>query len=164
MSNPTATITANAKGNLLPTLPFCNYISPPIISWYGKGFCLSFLLGRGEVVDREAGYQVWAPSLLAVYDVKTGSFIEIRAIKPTDFGRGDDRDAPIGAGVSPPQKNQVAYLEKQVKLFESSDAWLAALSAKAPADEIQKNYKQNLAAIVEAPLWPYVERLVIKPN
>lgn len=161
---PTATITATAKNHLLPTLPFCNYISAPIISWYGKGFCLSFLLGRGEIVDRETGYQVWAPSLLAVYDAKTGGFVEIRAVKPTDFGRGDDRDAPIGAGVSTPQKNQVGYLEKQIKLFEASDALLAALSAKTPIEEAQKNYRQNLAAIVEAPLWPYVEKLVIKAN
>jgi hypothetical protein len=159
---PTATITASAKNHLLPTLPFCNYISAPIISCYGKGLSLSFLLGRGEIVDRDTGYQVWAPSLLAVYNAKTGGFAEIRAIKPTDFGYEDDRDAPLGAGVPPPQKNQVGYLDKQIKLFDASDALLAALSAKNPAEEIFKRYRQHLKAITEAPLWPYAEKLVIK--
>jgi hypothetical protein len=163
MTTPSATITAAAKNNLLPTLPFCNYISPPVVSWYGKGFCLSFLLGRGEVVNRELGYQVWAPSLLAVYDAKTSGFVEIRAVKPTDFGRSDDRDAPIGAGISPPHKHQAAYLEKQIKLFEATDAWLAALQAKSPVPEVQKLYKERLVDITEPPLWPYVERLLLKP-
>jgi hypothetical protein len=161
-SNFSATVAAAARNTLCPTLPFCNYLSPPLVSNYGAGASLSFLIGRGEVLHPDVGYQIWPPCLLAIFDAQTGFFQELRAIKPAEFGCRDDPDAPLGAGTLPAQQQQPAYIDKQIRLFEACDRLLNTMVGQEPTDEIKKNYWDALTALIDPPLRAYAEPLLVQ--
>ncbi len=155
-----AVITASARNHLSPTLPFCNYLSPPMVTKYNKKLCVLFLIGRGEVINPELGYQLWPPSLLAAFDAKSGSFLEIRSVRPADFSRKEDETAPMGLGMSLSQKNEPVYLGKLMKLFDACDQFLDAIASESPSINAASSFQTALKNVVEPTLWNYCELLL----
>ena len=155
-----AVIAASARNHLSPTLPFCNYLSPPMVAKYNKKLCLLFLVGRGEIVDPELGYQIWPPSLLAAFEAKSGSFLEIRSVKPAYFGRKEDENVLMGLGVSPSQRNEPTYLGELIKLFDSCDQFLDAIANESPLIDAVSNFRTALKNLIEPTLWNYCEVLL----
>ncbi|MCG8047472.1 MAG: hypothetical protein N0E48_17900, partial [Candidatus Thiodiazotropha endolucinida] len=60
----TSVITASARNLISPSLQFANYMSLPIPVIGNDRLLFAFLVGRGEAVNPELGYQIWPPSLL----------------------------------------------------------------------------------------------------
>jgi hypothetical protein len=152
---PSAILFAAAKNNLVASLPGCSYMSPPIVSHYNQQACLSFLVGQGEFLDPDRGYQIWPPKLLAIYNAIHGSFMELRGIKPSDFGLRDDPVVPLGNGIMPAMKLDIAYLQKQIQIFEAIDRLIPLVAKGEKADIAFKAYRALFDQTVEPSLLPY---------
>ncbi len=155
---PTATITASARNLIGPSLTFANYMSLPIPVISNGVLFLAFLVGRGEAVNPELGYQIWPPKLLALFDIATGQFQELRAISPAFFDIDQAVDQPMGKGVSPPEKQSTSYLERQLKLFQSCDHLISCLTQGQPHQDPLTQYDTEYMQLCEEALLPYFRR------
>lgn len=161
---PTSIVSSTVSKTLFPTLPFCGYVSPPVVAWYESALSLSFMLGRGEFVDADRGYMIWPPSLLAIYDVQNGGLIDLRSVAPKDFGRKDAPDAPLGKGTLPVQKATAEYIGKLAKFFELSDQLLKAVCEGKESGTLRSDYNTALYAVNDQALHGYVKYFVDEPT
>ncbi len=153
---PVAVIAANARDTVCPNLPFPSYISPPIPDLKGSTKRVCFLIGRGEVLDSDSGYWIWPPRLLAAFRCDNGRLAELRAVTPGEFGQDADPESPLAQGLSPLEKADPAYLEKQLRLFEVCEDVLASSSdATAPTDALE-SLAPRMADTADAALAPYL--------
>ncbi|MES9832565.1 MAG: hypothetical protein ABW139_10005 [Candidatus Thiodiazotropha sp. DIVDIV] len=155
----TAIITAAARNLIPPSLQFVNYMSLPMPAVGDNRLFIAFLLGRGEALNPELGYQVWPPSLLALFEIENGQFHEIRAVTPAYFSIDQEADQPIGKGVSPPDKNTTDYLQNELHLFQSCDALINALQTKQPYQKELERFDDYVKALTDPPLIPYLQQL-----
>ncbi len=155
---PTAIITASARNLIGPSLTFANYMSQPIPVVIEGVLFLAFLVGRGEAVNPELGYQIWPPRLIALFDIASGQFHELRAVAPNFFAIEQAADQPMGKGFAPPEKQSASYLEKELKLFQSCDNLINSLVQGQPHEESLKQYDDRYMQICESPLLPYFRR------
>jgi hypothetical protein len=155
---PTSIITASARNLIEPSLTFPNYMSLPIPVISNGVLFLAYLVGRGEALNPELGYRIWPPKLLALFDITTGQFQELRAISPAFFAIEQVTDQPMGKGVSPPEKQSTSYLEKQLKLFQSCDNLIACLTQGQAHQDPLKQYDEGYMQLCEEALLPYFRK------
>ncbi|MET0051155.1 MAG: hypothetical protein ABW095_08755 [Candidatus Thiodiazotropha sp.] len=155
---PTAIITASARTLIGPSLTFANYMSLPIPVVSDGVLFLAFLVGRGEAVNPELGYQIWPPKLITLFDIGSGQFQELRAVSPSFFAIEQAADQPIGKGLAPPEKQSASYLEKELKLFQSCDNLINTLVQGQPHEEALKQYDDQYIQMCEEPLLAYFRR------
>ncbi|MET0091734.1 MAG: hypothetical protein ABW068_17260 [Candidatus Thiodiazotropha sp.] len=155
---PTAIVTASARNLIGPSLTFANYLSLPIPVVSDGVLFLAFLVGRGEAVNPELGYQIWPPKLIALFDIASGQFQELRAVTPNFFAIEQAADQAIGKGFAPPEKQSLSYLEKELKLFQSCDNLINSLVQGQPHEEHLKHYDDQYMQLCEEPLLAYFRR------
>lgn len=146
------------------TLPAGIHESLPVPVVQQGGLKIAAMFGRGEIVDPQAGLQLWPPSHVAWVDARSGRFELLRAVAPGDFGRSDDRERPLGA-VPPPAHRATAEFQTALALFlQAFDAALPHLAERAgplsaPARAAATELADRFAQVAEAPLRPYYEAL-----
>jgi hypothetical protein len=155
----TSVVTAAARNLVSPSLKFANYMSLPIPVIGDNKLLLAFLVGRGEALDPELGYQMWPPSLLALFDACNGQFHELRAVTPGYFSVDQPADQPMGKGVSPAEKTSVAYLQNELHLFQYCDNVMTAIRTKQPHQSDLKRFDEFFKNLTEEALLPYYQRL-----
>ncbi|MEW8030171.1 MAG: hypothetical protein AB2792_00065 [Candidatus Thiodiazotropha sp.] len=155
----TSVITASARNLISPSLQFANYMSLPIPVVGNNRLLIAFLVGRGEAVNPELGYQIWPPGLLALFDTGNGQFHELRTVTPGYFSVDQPADRPMGKGVSPPEKTSVEYLKNELNLFQCCDNVITAIHAKQPHQSDLKRFDEFFRNLTEEALLPYYQRL-----
>ncbi|MET0068550.1 MAG: hypothetical protein ABW096_00820 [Candidatus Thiodiazotropha sp.] len=155
----TSVVTAAARNLIGPSLRFANYMSPPIPVVGGNRPLFAFLVGRGEAVNPELGYQIWPPSLLALFDSGSGQFHELRAVSPAYFSIEQAADQPMGKGLSPPEKDNTDYLQNELHLFQSCDRVIAALGSRQPYQDALERYDDHFRTLSDEALLPYYQKL-----
>jgi hypothetical protein len=157
----TSIVTASARNLISPSLQFANYMSLPIPVIGDNKLLIAFLVGRGEAVDPQQGYQIWPPSLLALFDSGNGQFYELRAVNPGYFSVDQPADQAMGKGVSPAEKTSVEYLQNELNLFQSCDNVISAIRAKQPHQGDLKRFDEIFRNQTEEALLPYYQRLCL---
>ncbi|MCU7890601.1 MAG: hypothetical protein KZQ78_02900 [Candidatus Thiodiazotropha sp. (ex Ustalcina ferruginea)] len=137
-------VMATAKNLVCPSLNFSNYITLPIPVVSNSKLFIGFLVGRGEVIDPEIGYQIWPPSLLALFDTDNGQFYELRAISPNLFAINDS-----------------AYLQNELHVFQCCDNVLAAIQSQQDHQSELKRYDEYFRSLTEDALVPYYKKLCL---
>ncbi|MBT3046311.1 MAG: hypothetical protein AB2728_11030 [Candidatus Thiodiazotropha sp.] len=155
----TSVVTAAARNLIGPSLQFANYMSPPIPVVGENRLFFAFLVGRGEAVNPELGYQIWPPSLLALFDGGTGQFHELRAVSPAYFSLEQAPDQPMGKGLSPPEKDATDYLQNELHLFQCCDNVIAAIRTKQPYKDALKEYDDYFRILGDQALLPFYQKL-----
>jgi hypothetical protein len=155
----TSVTTASARNLISPSLQFANYMSLPIPAIGKDRLFIAFLVGRGEALNPELGYQLWPPSLLALFEAENGQFHELRAVTPNYFSIDQAADQPIGKGLSPPEKNTTEYLQNELHLFQCCDALLTALGNKQPHQTDLQRFDEFYKVLTDECLLPYCQRL-----
>jgi hypothetical protein len=155
----TSVVTASARRLISPSLSFANYMSLPIPVIGNNKLLLAFLVGRGEAVNQELLYQIWPPSLLALFDITNGQFHELRAVTPAYFSVEQPADQPMGKGLSPAEKNTTEYLQDELNLFQCCDNVITALLTKQPHQNDLKRFDEYFRNLTEETLLPYYKRL-----
>jgi hypothetical protein len=155
----TSVVTAAARNLIGPSLRFANYMSQPIPVIGNNRLFFAFLVGRAEAVNPELGYQIWPPSLLALFDGRNGQFQELRAVSPAYFTLDQAPDQSMGKGFSPPEKGTTDYLEKELHLFQCCDNMIAALVAKRAYQDYLKQFDGYFRMLTEETLLPYYQKL-----
>ena len=153
---------ATARNLISPSLIFSNYLSPPVVVISDSKLLIGFLIGRGEVLDVEIGYQIWPPSLMALFDTYDGHFDELRAISPKEFSLSDHPDKPLCKGLSPAEKTSTEYLEKQLNLFQRCDGLIAAILSRRDYQKELKLYDKYFRSLAEEALVPYYRKLSMR--
>ncbi|MCU7802546.1 MAG: hypothetical protein KZQ96_05060 [Candidatus Thiodiazotropha sp. (ex Lucinoma borealis)] len=154
-------IMATAKNLVCPSLNFSNYITLPIPVVSNSKLFIGFLVGRGEVIDPEFGYQIWPPSLLALFDTDNGQFYELRPISPNLFSINDSADTPLGKGYSPPEKSTTEYLQNELHVFQCCDNVIAAIHSQQDHQSELKRYDEYFRSLTEDTLVPYYKKLCL---
>ncbi|MBT2990714.1 MAG: hypothetical protein KME48_10360 [Candidatus Thiodiazotropha sp. (ex Ctena orbiculata)] len=155
----TSVVTASARNLIGPSLQFANYMSPPIPVVGENRLLFAFLVGRGEAVNPELGYQIWPPSLLALFDSMSGQFHELRAVSPAYFSIEQAADQPMGKGLSPPEKDSTDYLQNELHLFQCCDRVIAAIGSRQPYKEDLARYDDYFRILSDEVLLPYYQKL-----
>ncbi|MCG8022592.1 hypothetical protein [Candidatus Thiodiazotropha sp. LNASS1] len=155
----TSVITASARNLISPSLQFANYMSLPIPVIGDNKLLFAFLVGRGEAVNPELGYQIWPPSLLALFDATHGQFHELRAVTPAYFSLDQAVDQPMGKGVPPSDKSTTDYLQNELNLFQCCDNVISAVNTKQAHQNDLKRFDEYFRALSEESLLPYYQRL-----
>jgi hypothetical protein len=155
----TSIITASARDLIPPSLQFANYMSLPLPVFGEQRLLIAFFVGRGEALNPELGYQIWPPSLLALFESATGQFYELRAVNPTNFSVDQPADQPMGQGVSPPEKNSMEYLQNELYLFQCCDAVIKCIRLKQPYESDLKRFDDVFMSLTESTLLPYYQKI-----
>ncbi len=111
----------SARKHLCPSLTFLSYCSAPVPVLLNSIAHVGFLIGRGEYVNVADGYRIWPPSLLALYDPKSGRLAELREFNPREIMPESDASVPFDAGLSPGAKSETEFLAAQATVFEICD-------------------------------------------
>jgi hypothetical protein len=155
----TSVVTASARNLIEPSLQFANYMSLPIPVVGDNRLFIAFLAGRGEALNPELGYQIWPPSLLALFDGDNGQFHELRAVTPAYFSVDQAADQAMGKGVPPASKMSSDYLQNELHLFQSCDNLFSAIRNKQPYKNHLQQYDGYFRALSEDLLLPYYQKL-----
>ncbi|MES9825566.1 MAG: hypothetical protein ABW127_14155 [Candidatus Thiodiazotropha endolucinida] len=155
----TSVVTASARNLIAPSLQFANYMSLPIPAVGENRLFIAFLVGRGEAVNPEQGYQIWPPSLLALFYAENGQLHELRAVTPKYFSVDQSAEQAMGKGLSPPEKNSMEYLQNELHLFQCADNVLTAIRTKQAHQNDLKQFDDYYRALTEEALLPYYQRL-----
>jgi hypothetical protein len=155
----TSVVTASARSLIPPSLQFANYMSLPVPVVGDNRLFIAFLVGRGEAVNPELGYQIWPPSLLALFDGDNGRFHELRAVTPAYFSVDQTADQPMGEGLPPATKMGTDYLQNELHLFQSCDNLMSAIRNKQPYKDHLQQYDGYFRALSEDLLLPYYQKL-----
>ncbi|MCU7926902.1 MAG: hypothetical protein KZQ97_10740 [Candidatus Thiodiazotropha sp. (ex Dulcina madagascariensis)] len=155
----TSVVTASARNLISPSLQFSNYMTLPIPVVSDAKLFFAFLVGRGEALNPEAGYQIWPPSLLALFDTDNGQFHELRAISPGYFSIDHPVDEPMGKGLSPPEKSTTEYLQNELHLFQCCDNVITAIRSQQAHQDLFKRFDDYFRALTEEALIPYYQKL-----
>ncbi|MES9941152.1 MAG: hypothetical protein ABW104_11400 [Candidatus Thiodiazotropha sp. 6PLUC2] len=155
----TSVTTASARNLISPSLQFTSYMSLPMPVIGNNRLFLAFLVGRGEALNPELGYQIWPPSLLALFETERGQLHELRTITPNYFSIDHPPDHPMGKGVSPPEKSTTEYLQNELHLFQSCDTLLIAIAGKHTHQDELHRFDELYKSLTEEALLPYCQRL-----
>ena len=155
----TSVVTASARNLIAPSLQFANYMSSPIPVVGENRLFIAFLVGRGEVVNPELGYQIWPPSLLALFNAENGQFHELRAVTPKYFSVDQPADQAMGKGLSPPEKSSTEYLQNELHLFQCCDNVVTAIGSKQPYKDALKKFDNYFRALSDEALLPFYQKL-----
>lgn len=158
----TSVVTTSARNLIGPSLQFASYMSLPFPVVGENRLFLAYLVGRGEAVNPELGYQIWPPSLLALFDAGNGQFHELRAVSPDYFSIEQPADQPMGKGLSPPEKTGTDYLQNELHLFQSCDSVINAIRMKQPYQNELKSFDDNFRSLSEDVLLPYYQKLCMR--
>ena len=157
----TSVVTASARNLISPSLQFANYMSLPIPVAGDKKLFFAYLVGRGEALNPELGYQIWPPSLLALFDAGNGQFHELRAVTPGYFSIDQAADQPMGKGLSPPEKNTTDYLQNEIHLCQCCDNVMRAIRMKQPYKSDLQQYDSYFRSISDDVLLPYYQKICL---
>ncbi|MEW8507104.1 MAG: hypothetical protein AB2598_10380 [Candidatus Thiodiazotropha sp.] len=155
----TSVVTASARNLICPSLQFASYMSLPIPAVGDNRLFCAYLVGKGEAVNPELGYQIWPPSLLALFDSGNGQFHELRAVSPAYFSLDHAVDQPLGKGLSPPEKSVTDYLQNELHLFQCCDNVITAVRRKQLYKEDLKRFDDYFRLLSDEALLPYYQKL-----
>jgi len=153
----TASILVSARENIVNTLPQPSFCTLPILSIRNQSPVLIAFVSRGEFISPEEGYCIWKPHLAAFYSIHTGYLEELSGIRKVG-----EIDKPIGKGISPIEKLDASYLEKQVKYCELNDKLIAALLLSAIEPELKVRVKEAFLKCCEVVLHPHFDGLLLR--
>jgi hypothetical protein len=134
-------------------------MSLPIPVVGGNRLFFAFLVGRGEAVNPELGYQLWPPCLLALFDSGNGRFHELRAVSPAYFSLDHAADQVMGKGVPPGDKMATDYLQNELHLYQCCDNVVSAIHMKQPYKDDLQQYDSYFRMLSEEALLPYYQKL-----
>ncbi len=156
-----AIVWATARDIISPSLIYPNYVTPPILTYSDSRPFLSFMIGKGEAIDAESGYVIWPPGLLAFFEVTDGHFAELRTVEPQDFQQRDNPNEALSKGLSPLEKTEPDFLQKQISLCLACDKLIEVLYAHQNHQPALEAYDAIMAQTLEKALFPYYRNLVM---
>jgi hypothetical protein len=142
------------------SLPVGIHQSYPILVPSPVGLRVEFLYCNAGVPKSGEGYQLWPPRYAAVLQAETGKFLELRGVKPKDFGQSHAEDKPIGTYLSPAERTDAGFLTKHVQWCQAFDVLLGSPELFSPALSTPEKtavaeFKSLFAQIGEKALLPY---------
>lgn len=154
----TSRILTAARDHICSTLPFAHYHALPIPTFRKRKLSVAVLIGRGEFTSPEAGYKIWPPHLLSLFDAAGGLFAELHSLDPLS----DRCTAPLGKGLSPGEKMSVGYAERQIRYCQAADLVLAAASTGTVLDAPMADARRLFAEGAEPLLLGYFDALFLQ--
>ena len=120
---------------------------------------VQFFFCPTQLSPRE-GLRLAPPNYLERIDVETGALIDLRAVKPAEFGQRHGADEPIGAIVLPPDLTPERYVDLRTRLFQLYDRLMPQFAAGAtrPSDAMRddaREFRLLFDRLREAPLAEY---------
>lgn len=117
---------------------------------------VAFLYAHGEILERDGGLSLWAPSYLCAIDPASARIQTVRRVKPGDFGLDAPTDAPIGTARARGEREDEEYLTERAKLLSALDRLLPLYArGDPPSEPAREELAKAFAAIAEPPLVPY---------
>ncbi len=159
----TSIVAASVRNLVAPALSFPSYMSLPVprLSEIEQGERrVHLFVGRGEIVDRERGYEIWAPRFLVSFQSRSGRLVSLRPLTRQEAGGDPSLEQPIGTGIPPLEKTEASFLERHLLVCVACDVLLDRESDPAGRTEAVKELESRLARASEPALLPYLVRLL----
>jgi hypothetical protein len=123
------------------------------------GVQVLFFFAPAQLSARE-GLRVAPPDYLERIDPVTGALVELRAVKPAEFGQRHAPNQPLGSVALGPDLAPEQYVALRSDLFALFDRLLPAFAANEarPGDALRRDARELRAAferLREEPLAPY---------